>query len=150
MDDRSLLDDFVAHRSETAFRTLSDHYLNLVYSTALRETNDAHLAEDVTQAVFILLARKAGSLPKNVLLAGWLYRTTRFVASRAVRSELRRQRREQEAFQMQQNQSADDTWKNVAPVLDEALGKLRETDRNAIILRFFQNEPLGKIGEKLW
>ncbi len=148
-DDRSLLDEFVAHRSETAFRTLTNHYLNLVYSTALRETNDAQLAQDVTQAVFILLARKADSLPKNAVLAGWLYRTTHFVASRALRSELRRQQREQEAFQMQQNQSADDTWKNVAPMLDEALGKLRETDRNAIILRFFQNEPLGKVGQAL-
>jgi RNA polymerase sigma factor (sigma-70 family) len=149
MNDKSLLEEFVAHRSETAFRTITDQYLNLVYSTALRETNDLPMAQDVTQAVFVLLARKAESLPKNVLLAGWLYRTTHFVASRAVRSELRRQRREQEAFQMQQNQSADETWKNVAPMLDEALGKLRETDRDAIILRFFQNEPLGKIGEKL-
>ncbi len=149
MDDKSLLEEFVAHRSETAFRTLTDQYLNLVYSTALRETNDPQMAQDVTQAVFILLARKAERLPKNVLLAGWLYRTTHFVASRAKRSELRRQRREQEAFQMQQNQSADDTWKNVAPMLDEALTKLRETDRNAIILRFFQNQPLGKIGQTL-
>lgn len=149
MDDRRLLEDFVVHRSETGFRAITDQYLKLVYSTALRITNDPHAAEDVTQAVFILLARKAESLPKKVLLAGWLYRTTHFVASRAVRSELRRQRREQEAFQMQQHEDSDDAWKNMAPLLDDALGRLREADRDVIVLRFFQSEPIGKIGEKL-
>src|SRR6185437_12962022 len=87
--------------------------------------------------------------PQKVLLAGWLYRTTHFVANRAMRSELRRQRREQEAFQMQQNEFGADTWKNVAPLLDEALSGLRETDRDAIVLHFFQNEPVQKVGEAL-
>src|SRR6185437_10530198 len=96
---------------------------------------------------FYFPARPKVCQKRSCLRAGFTGRL--ILSSRATRSELRRQRREQEAFQMQQNSSADDTWKNVAPLLDEALSKLRETDRDAIILRFFQNESLGKVGQVL-
>src|SRR5439155_7070242 len=126
--------------SETAFRTLVNRYANLVFSVALRQVRDAQLAEDVAQAVFILLARKAGGFRQNVVLSGWLFRTTRFVASRAVRAEQRRQRREQEAFAMQQLTTTDETWKRIAPAIDEAVESLGETDRNAVLLRFFNEK----------
>src|ERR1019366_7888370 len=104
MHDSQLLEEYVTRNSETAFQSLVTRYLNLVRSTALRQVRDTALAEDVAQAVFILLAVKAARLrkTKNLVLSGWLYRTTRFVAARALRGELRRQRREQEAFAMQQ------------------------------------------------
>src|SRR5688572_26756083 len=140
MDDWQLLQDYVERDSETAFRTLVNRYVNLVYSVALRQVGDAHLAEEVAQAVFILLARKARGFRPSVVLSGWLFRTTRFVASRAVRTEQRRQRREQEAFTMQQLIAPDDTWKRISPVLDEALEQLGETDRNALLLRFFNDQ----------
>ncbi|MBE0541283.1 MAG: sigma-70 family RNA polymerase sigma factor [Verrucomicrobia bacterium] len=140
MDDWQLLQDYVARESDAAFRTLVNRYVNLVYSVALRQVRDAHLAEEVAQAVFILLARKASSFRPSVVLSGWLFRTTRFVASRAVRAEQRRQRREQEAFAMQQFTAPDDTWKRIAPALDEGLEHLGEADRNALLLRFFNDK----------
>jgi RNA polymerase sigma factor (sigma-70 family) len=151
MHDSQLLDDYVTRNSETAFQSLVTRYLNLVRSTALRQVPNAPLAEEVAQAVFILLARKAARLrkTKNLVLGGWLYRTTRFVAARALRGELRRRRREQEAFQMQQISSTDETWRRIAPVLDEGIEQLGQTDRDAVLLRFFQDEPLQKVGAAL-
>ena len=105
MDDWQHLDTYLRDRSETAFRALVERYAGLVHASALRQTGDPSLAQDVAQAVFILLARKAGSLPRGTVLSGWLFQTTRFVASRAMRGEQRRLRREQEAFDMQQLQA---------------------------------------------
>lgn len=121
MDDWKLLQDFRAQNCEPAFATLVNRYIGLVYSSALRQVNEPQVAEEVTQSVFILLARKAGSFRSNIILAGWLFRTTHFVASRALRSETRRRIREQEAFQMQELSSPGETWRAIAPVLDEAL-----------------------------
>src|SRR5882762_2259307 len=140
MDDWQLLQSYVERDSETAFRTLVTGYVNLVYWVALRQVRDTQLAEEVAQAVFILLARKARGFRQGVVLSGWLFRTTRFVASRAVRTEQRRQRREQEAFAMQQLTTPDDAWKRISPALDEALEHLGETDRNAVLLRFFDDK----------
>src|SRR6185369_11669336 len=98
MDDRELLQEYAQGGSESAFAELVRRHLNWVYSAAWRQVGDAHLAEEVAQSVFALLARKAGSLRSGVVLNGWLFRTTRFVASRALRGELRRKHREQEAF----------------------------------------------------
>ncbi len=128
MDDWQLLQSYVKRDSETAFRKLLDRYVNLVYSVALRQVRDAQQAEEVAQAVFILLARKARGF------------TTRFVASRAVRAEQRRQHREQEAFAMQQLTTAEDAWKRISPALDEGLEQLGEADRNAVLLRFFNDK----------
>jgi RNA polymerase sigma factor (sigma-70 family) len=151
MHDTQLLEEYVTRNSETAFQSLVNRHLNLVYSTALRQTRNAALAEEVAQAVFILLARKARGLRKarNLVLSGWLYRTTCFVAARAVRGEARRQRRETEAFQMQQISSTDETWRRIAPLLDEGIEQLDPIDRNAILLRFFQDESLQAVGGAL-
>ncbi|WP_237712472.1 sigma-70 family RNA polymerase sigma factor [Pedosphaera parvula] len=120
-----------------------------MHSCALRLVSDPHLAEEITQAVFILLARKAHTMRPGVAIPGWLFRTTRFVAARALRTEHRRQQRDQEAFAMQHSATPDDTWKRIAPLLDDALEQLGETDRNAVLLRFMQERNHREVGEAL-
>src|SRR5437762_9438369 len=100
-DDAQLLQQYTCERSESAFGELVTRHIDLVYSAALRVVNgDAHLAQDVTQTVFIDLARKACSLPCDVVLAGWLHRHTCYTAATAIRTERRRQTREQTAMEM--------------------------------------------------
>ena len=95
--DHDLLSEFAANASETAFATLVDRHIGMVYSAAFRHLNDSHLAEDVAQAVFVLLARKASTISKNTILTGWLYRTARFVSADVLKTETRRRKREQNA-----------------------------------------------------
>jgi len=140
MDDWKLLQNYIERDSQAAFQTIMTRYLNFVHALALRHVKDSQLAEEVTQAVFVLLAKKAPSFRRGTILSGWLFRTTRFVASRAARTEQRRMRREQEAFQMQQLSTADDTWRRISPIIDEALESLGKTDRNAILLRYFNDK----------
>src|SRR5687768_15748100 len=137
--DHDLLSDFAANASEAAFAILVDRHIGLVYSVAFRQLNDAHLAEDVTQAVFVLLARKAPTLSKNTILAGWLYRTARFISRDVLKSETRRRKREQDAVETNTSSSAAaGNWQHSATHLDDALSRLGEKDRAAVLLRYFE------------
>src|SRR5436305_3988853 len=98
LNDRVLLKEYVEHGSEEAFATLIARHINKVYSVALRHTGNPHQAEEITQAVFVILARKARALSPRVILSGWLYQTARLTAQTFIRSEIRRAHREQEAF----------------------------------------------------
>jgi len=151
-DELELLRVYAAKGVETAFQTVVERYVGLVYSAALRQVRDPHLAQDVAQAVFIILARKAGSLHPKTKLAGWLFRTTRFAAARAMRAEQRRKRHEQTAARMDHFTPAstvEPSWTEIAPSLDEALAHLGETDRHAILLRFFERKELKEVGRVL-
>ena len=99
LEDRQLLQQFVKDNSQEAFAALTARYLSLVYSTCHRELGDADLAEDVTQAVFLILARKAPSLSRNVVLSGWLFQTARFAAKNARLREQRRRHYEEKAME---------------------------------------------------
>jgi RNA polymerase sigma factor (sigma-70 family) len=150
-DDMVLVREIAAQNSETAFEMLVARHLNIVYSAALRQVGDRHLAQEVTQRVFILLARKAGSLSQETMLAGWLFKTTRFTALAELRTRQRRQRHETEAFMelSPSDTSAEVAWTQIAPLLDEALAGLNETDRRALLLRYFEGRPLAEVGAAL-
>ena len=149
-DDITLLREFSATESEAAFAALVSRHLNLVYSVALRSTGNVHAAQEISQAVFIILARKAANWPQHAVLSGWLYQTTRLTAANFMKGEIRRQHREQEAY-MQSILTEPDAaaWQQLAPHLDEAMGRLGETDRNAIVLRFFENKTAREVGAAL-
>ena len=151
MDDEQLLGAYARERSEAAFGELVARHIDFVYSTALRMVNgDGHLAQDVAQTVFIELAREAGSLPDDVALPGWLHRHTCYTATKAVRTERRRQSREQAAMEMR---ALDDNtrpeWEQVAPYLDESLNQLNPADRDALVLRFLKQQDLRTVGAAL-
>jgi len=150
-DDLTLLQDFAVRQSEPAFAALVERYVGLVHSAALRQTGDAHLAEEITQAVFIVLARKAASLGKGTVLPAWLYRTTRYTASNALKIQRRRQAREQEAYMQSTLNEPDDAaaWKQIAPLLDDTMDQLSERDRAAVVLRYFENRPWREVADQM-
>ena len=125
-------------------------HVNLVYSTAQRHTGNPHHAGEITQAVFIILAKKAGKLSSRVVLSGWLYQTARLTAANFVRGEIHRLQRQQEAY-MQSTLNDNDaaTWHQIAPLLDEAMGHLGEADRTAVVLRYFENKTAQEVGAEL-
>ena len=150
-DSQDLLAEYRRNSSDAAFRELVTRYVDLVFSTALRLVEgDTHWAEDVTQTVFVDLARLARTLPHEVRLGGWLHRHTCFVAANTMRGERRRRSRERQAVEMNmlKNHSEAD-FSQVAPLLDEAINELGEADRTAILLRFYERQDFRAVGQAL-
>ncbi len=155
-DDLTLLREYARNNSEAAFATLVSRYVNLVYSVALRSVRDAHMAEEITQAVFIILARKADSLGGKTILPGWLCRTARYASANALTIQRRRQHREQEAYMQsqledlsRQSEAAAETWNQIVPLLDGAMEQLGQKDHDALVLRFFENKTFAEVGATL-
>ena len=150
LDDSALLREYVERDSEEAFAALVTRHVNKVYSVALRLTGNPHSAEEITQAVFVILARKSRQLGKRVILSGWLYQTARLTAVTFIRGGIRRARREQEAcMQTALNENESDAWMQIAPLLDAAMAGLNEADRHAVVLRFFDGKSLREVGAAL-
>lgn len=152
-DDAELLRRYAEEKSQAAFQELVERHLGLVYHAALRQCGgDAHRAEDVAQLVFADLARKARELARRPVLAGWLHTSTRYAAAQAVRSEIRRQAREQEVSRMNEvlaeTEPAAD-WETLRPVIDDVLHALGERDREAVLLRFFEGRGFKEVGARL-
>jgi len=142
-----LLRQYAVGNSDAAFAALVSRHINLVYSAALRKTGNPHAAEEITQAVFIILARKAGRILDKTILPGWLYQTTRLTASSYLRRETRRTRREQEAFMQSESHTIpiEQTWEQLAPLLEDAMGQLGDRDRAAVVLRFFGGKSFAEV-----
>jgi RNA polymerase sigma factor (sigma-70 family) len=149
--DAELLRAYAAGRSETAFAELVHRHVDFTYSAARRMVRDPHLAEDVTQAVFVALAVKAGQLTDRGHLSGWLHRTARNIAAQTVRAIERRRAREQEAAIMTEllSPESESSWQAIAPQLDAALDELGEADRDALVLRYFYKQSAEEMGRGL-
>ena len=147
--DSQLLCAYAEHGSEPAFAELVRRHVDLVYSAALRMVCHSDLAEDVTQCVFLALAKSADQLKDRPVLSGWLHRTAQNIAAQTVRSDVRRRAREQEAAAMNELHEPDAVWEHIAPHLDEALGELSEADRDALLLRYFQRQSALEMAQTL-
>ena len=149
MNDLELLHEYARENSEDAFAALVHRHLDLVYSAALRQARSPQLAEEVAQSTFINLARHAHRLAADTILTAWLYQVTRREAIDVVRREARRQLREQIATEMNVMNATAADWTHVEPLLDEAMHALDETDRAAVLLRYFENKSLREVGATL-
>src|ERR1035438_2328424 len=156
VNDMDLMREYAERNSEAAFAELLHRHINLVYSVARRCTGNSGDAQDVTQVVFIILARKAASLRHRTTLTGWLYETTRFTARQPLRTKARQQAREQEAYMQStlNDSNTDGVWKQLAPLLEEGMSRLNEKERALPALRFFENktgvETAALLGIQEW
>ncbi|MBI3851608.1 MAG: sigma-70 family RNA polymerase sigma factor [Verrucomicrobia bacterium] len=152
LTDQQLLRDYVGKRAEAAFAELVRRHVDFVYSAALRMVRDVHLAEDVTQGVFVAFAQNARQLMERPVVSGWLHRTAQNLAAQTVRTDMRRRAREQEAAAMNEllaTQSDPSLWEHIAPHLDAALGELNEADRDALLLRYFERKSAQEMAQTL-
>jgi len=141
-NDMDLMRAYAAHNSEPSFAELVRRHINLVYSVALRWTGNSADAQDVTQAVFIILAKKSAGLCQRAILTGWLYETTRLTARQFLRTRSRRQVHEQEAYMQStlNDPGTDGVRRQLAPHLEAGMSRLAERDRTLLALRFYENK----------
>ncbi|MBV9864996.1 MAG: sigma-70 family RNA polymerase sigma factor [Abitibacteriaceae bacterium] len=151
IQDWQLIREYVENGSQAAFTIIVERYVNLVYSTCLRELRDPSLAEDVTQVVFVILARKASTLREGTLLSGWLFNTARFASKNALKQEMRRQQRERKAVEdmIGETRTQDASWAQLEPLLHDALSSLGGDERNALLLRFFEGKSFKETAQSL-
>ena len=152
MDDSTWLREYAEHGSQQAFARLVSRHIDLVYSAALRQVHESHLAQDVTQAVFITLAKKATRLRRETVLSAWLMLTTRHIAMEHMRAQARRRRHERKAAEMAstfENPPEDPHWQHMQPHLDAALASLSSSDRRAIMLRYFEECSFEEVARRL-
>jgi RNA polymerase sigma factor (sigma-70 family) len=154
MGDLELLEEYVRQRSQDAFAEIVRRHIDMVYSAALRQVHDRHVAEDITQLAFLALARKAHRFKPGVVVAAWLLATTRYEAINAMRARSRRRWHERKAARMAdapqtQPDAAGAEWEQIAPELDEALFSLSQDSRDAVILRYFRDLSMREVAECL-
>ncbi len=147
--DSELLARYTRHRAEDAFAEIVRRHLDLVHSAALRQVRSPQLAEEVAQSTFLKLAQHARQLAPDTILSAWLYQVTRREAIDVVRREARRQLREQIATEMNAMNATAADWTHIEPLLEEAMHALDETDRAAVLLRYFENKSLREVGQAL-
>jgi RNA polymerase sigma factor (sigma-70 family) len=143
---------FITDRDQAAFAALVKRYINIVYAAARRQVNDAHLAEDVTQAVFIVLAQKASVVPTNRPLSAWLLKTTSYCAANALKTRRRRLLYEGRAAAMtdlSHDDATNDSWEHISPMLDAGLARLKSADRDLLLWRFFEARSMAQIAQML-
>lgn len=145
-----LLQEYVTSGSEEAFAQIVRDHVDMVYSACLRQVGRRDLAEEVTQAVFIILSKKARLLPEGTVLGAWLHKTARYTCLNALKVENRRRIHERKAAQMAaETRGIEPIWNRLSPMLDEGIAELNDKDRAAILLRFFDRRSMAEVGQAL-
>ena len=150
--DFELLQRFTRDGQQSAFADVVRRHLDLVFGTALRKVEDSGAAQEISQNVFNVLARKAWRFAPDDSLPAWLHRTALLESKLWLRGELRRRRREETAADLGTTMNAagnEPAFQELVPLLDEALLSLREKDRTALLLRFYESQSLREVGEAL-
>jgi len=147
MTDHDLLEKYVNEGSREALGTLMQRHVGMVHAAALREVRNASMAEDVTQAVFLVLMHRAASISHRVYIGGWLFKVTRYAASNARRGEARRAHHEREASKMINAQTLQTHRAEIEPVLNEAVAALRKADRELVVMRYLQGQSMREIAQ---
>jgi RNA polymerase sigma factor (sigma-70 family) len=135
--------------SQHSFAELVRRHWGWVYAAALRRTRDAHVAEDVAQATFLVLARRAQRLPADIKLGPWLFRVMNYSAACAMRALARRRKHERFAAAQRAHATSPSGWETISGELDELLMGLKTSDREAIVLRFYQGESYAQLAADL-
>ncbi len=156
-DDWHLLQDYITNNAQAAFAKLVTRHINLVYTAATRQLGNRHDAEDVTQAVFLVLANKAPRIRRGVVLSAWLLNVTRFAAMDHRKKEARRRHYEQRAATAESRTTSMTSTTNqshmdhapIDAVLDDAIAKLSSQSRDALVLRFFERRSYKQVGDRL-
>src|ERR1700728_4484155 len=138
LEDSKLLAECAKNGGAEGFPGLVERHIDFVYAAALRQTGDPHVAQDITQAVFLLFLQRAGRLKAGTLVKGWLFSATRYVVANARRAETRRKLHEREAAAMRSEIPPANSWSDISPHLDDALAGLSEKDRRVLLLRYFE------------
>jgi uncharacterized protein (TIGR03435 family) len=149
MDDSQLEASCRHNLAGGEFASLVKRHIDFVHAAALRQTGDPEVAQDITQAVFLIFSQRAGRLKPGTLVKGWLFNTTRYVVANARRAEARRKLHEREAAEMRSETVREDHLAWVTPYLDDALADLPERDRRVLFLRFFEDLPIAALGKAL-
>src|SRR5215470_5281704 len=150
--DFDLLQRFTRHGEQTAFADVVRRHLDLVFATALRKVEDPGAAQEVAQNVFTALARKAWRFAPDDSLPAWLHKAALLESKTWLRGELGRRRREQTAAELRTTMNTPEdqpAFHALVPLLDEALLSLREKDRTALLLRFYESQSLREVGAAL-
>jgi RNA polymerase sigma factor (sigma-70 family) len=148
--DLLLLRKYARQTDPTAFEAVVRRHVDLVFSAAMRQLHDQHQAEDVTQAVFILLAKRANRLADGLLVGGWLVNATRLISKSFLRSERRRSKYEQEAVAMRErSQSSQSQHNRISTLMDEVLSRLDQTSRGLLTMQYLEGQSGKEIAAAL-
>ena len=149
LSDAELLAVLTQKRDSELFRQLMQRHIDFVYAAAVRQSSDQAAAHDITQAAFLLLWQRLGKLKPGTVITGWLFNATRYVAANARRAEARRAIHERKAAAMRPEKMEPEAIPDLSPVLDDALAKLSENDRRAVLLRYFDNQSASEVAATL-
>jgi RNA polymerase sigma factor (sigma-70 family) len=148
--DEALLRRFADSRDEGAFEVLVRRHGPMVLGVCRRILRDAHAAEDVFQATFLVLARKARTVRAGRALPAWLHRVAARLAHAARTAEGRRRKQEREVSAMRTpDPTAAAAWRELGPLLDAELLRLPEKLRLPVVLCYLQGKTHDQAAREL-